>query len=232
MVTKTDINRYLYYEFDMDMDDEPLSSINEEWPFKLNLEGSFEINKNKIELYKFNDFSESYYLTSGQGLSYFPVLDFDLDTIRRELLGSYYILSQDFSVMEGENESGDPAIAVKEKAINELAKQISDEVPTILEGLYFFETKTYLALVQYPNETTAHLVSKDYCYKDIAHETATPFRRLSIGLGLLIENGVAPTKVIPQSKPKVKTEKRDLSSITLDRSKVRKKRKDLSRYNR
>lgn len=231
MVTKTDINRYLYYEFDMDMDDEPLSSINDEWPFKLTLEGSFEINKNTIELYRFEDYSESYYLTSGQGLSYFPVLDFDLDTIRRELLGSYYILSQDFSVMDGESESGDPAIIVKEKAINELAKQISDETPTILEGLYFFETKTYLALVQYPNETVAHLVSKEFCYKDIPHESATPFRRLSIGLGFLIEQGIAPHKVIPQTKPKVKGVKRDLSSITLDRSKIKRK-KDFSRYNR
>ncbi len=170
-----------------------MSRISADWPFQLESAGSFEINDISTNIYKFSIYDENYYITAGANIYLVPVLDFEVSTLRLEFIGSSWIVSQEFVTMAptGENEAGVPTLEKRHEKITELAEKLRPgEEVDILEGLYFLDSKKYIALVRYNKEKTAQLISTDLIQEKIAHSAALPFRRICVGIGRLTERGV------------------------------------------
>lgn len=190
MTSKEEINRYLFYKFDMELDGESPSDVTESWPFELEQEGTFTHNRTDVILYRFKDLGEEYFLIDGQNLAYFPVLDFDMEAIRLELLGSLWVEQHEYVKLDGNYTTEGPAFEVKEKAILKLAKKVlGKENPHILEGLYFFDGDEYYGLVQYEGDKFPQLISEKIHVKEVKHPTALPIRRIHVALGELVESG-------------------------------------------
>ncbi len=198
MTNLIDMNRFLFCEFDLDLEGESISDVSDNWPFTLKKSASFTHHNQDVTVYTFDDFGEHYNLIDGHNLSYSAQLDFDTESLRLELIGSYYINSQEFALLDSykSSDSEGPTRDVKEKDILSLAKKHTKkkEQPYIIEALYFLDTQEYIALIKYAKEEGPRIIGTDFLSEQIGYDSAPALRRICVSLGLLIDQG----KVVQQ----------------------------------
>lgn len=190
MAIKRQINEFLYREFAMDTEGEAKEKISEEWPFELEEMGTFDIDEARVDVFRFDSNGETYYALGEPRLRYFPAGKFDLGALKLELMGSSWIENRgpvDLNTSCEEHEFV-PRLPERRERILEIARRLrSDQEPTILEGLFLKQGREYLALVCFEDEDVAHIVGDRITLRNIPYPEASPRRRLSLGIGRLIE---------------------------------------------
>lgn len=180
---------YLFYEFGFDLNyDESL--ISDEWPCILEYLDTFTIRKTTKDIYhtKFSD--NDYFVISGSCLSIMPASCITLKELYLYEIGADWIHSQDpidlnLCIIGDHNI---PSSQERRKQIAMDAKKFfnySNE-PNILIGLYFPQTREYLALVQYPEETA--IAGSKFTVRNIPFRDLSPYSRLAIGIGKIIDS--------------------------------------------
>lgn len=189
MTDKRDINRYLYYEFGEDGD---ASEISEDWPFQLSVVGSFTTAEGETEVFHFADDDQEYFAVAGRSLTYYPRGGMELAHLRLQSVGSSWIARQDpvdlnTSILA---EDSVPPSVERRRHIEDIAGQHLGDAPfSILEGLFLRSTGKYLALVQPADNDKASIVGTNIVVRNIPFPSASPWRRLAVGIGNLVEGG-------------------------------------------
>lgn len=184
MTTTKDINEYLFYEFAFDLKNST-SSVSEDWPFQLKLAQSFLVDTNEEDIYIINYDGESHFVIDGAALSVIPTNEMSIEDLYLQEIGSHWINMQtpiDLSFCNIGETNLPNTKERKEKILNLARKYFNYQVnPIILEGLYFPKSKKYLSLIDYPEQTI--VVATDFVIHNIPFPEASPWRRLSFGIG-------------------------------------------------
>ena len=189
---KRDLNQYLYYEFGVDDENERDAKISDNWPFKLEFIGKINIKNEVITVYAFEDDNEKFFGIDGDLISYFPQGSMDLKNLKRQFLGSKW-MSQ-FEIINLETVVLDDAhvLSTEERRnhIKNLAKKIcTTKACHILEGLFLKDAQEYIALVKFEQDKNAHIIGDRIKVRNIPFDDVSPWRRLAVGIGKLIEDG-------------------------------------------
>jgi len=75
------------------------------------------------------------------------------------------------------------------KKLCEKVKGQKCDILDILEGLFFRDNKKYLSLIQYEGEDNAYIIGADIILRNIPFSNVSSWRRLAIGIGLLVSKG-------------------------------------------
>lgn len=198
MATKRQINEFLYRAFAMDTEGEAKEKISQAWPFELEEMGTVDIDGARVDVFRFESNGEAYYALGEPRLRFFPAGKFDLGALKLELMGSSWIENRDPVDLRTSCEEHEfvPRPPERRERILEIARRLrSDQEPTILEGLFLKQGWEYLALVCFEDEDVAHIVGDRITLRNIPYPEASPRRRLSLGIGRLIETEKIETKI-------------------------------------
>ena len=86
----------------------------------------------------------------------------------------------------------DPAVPSRKeriRAIKKLCEKIKGQKCDILEGLFFRDNEKYLSLIQFEGEDNAYIIGTDMILRNIPFSNVSSWRRLAIGIGLLVSKG-------------------------------------------
>jgi hypothetical protein len=190
MNEKRNINEYLFYEFGFDIEDDE-NKISENYPYKLNSIGDFEINKEKIKVYEFTDNGRKNVVLHGKSLSTFEAQGMRLDDLYFQKLGSWWIgksnpIDLNTSKMGYDNI---PSLSIRRQEIEKLTLKVpSSEKPAVLTGLYLIDNQQYLGL--FKTENNKYIVGTEFMDKIDKFNDISSWRLLSWGIGKLIHAGI------------------------------------------
>jgi len=191
MSVKKEINEYLFYELGYDIKEYDEGKVSENWPFRLELLDTFDIDGETIQVFKFVHDTEQYYALCGNELNYYPIDGIGLKYFKYQLAGANWIAKRNPITLE-QVVLGDTTIpSTKESiaAIKKLAARVEKSECNILEGLFFKQTGEYISLVKFKDEDRTHIVGTNITLRDIPFPNTSPSRRLAIGIGLLLSKG-------------------------------------------
>jgi len=185
---KTEINEYLFLEFGGEGD---ISDVSETWPFVLTQVGVI----GDDTVFSFSADGEEFYAISGQKLTFYQQDGFSVDDLHFQILGSRWIGER--SPIDLNTSRGDhpviPRAIERKAAIEALAQSLlRGGSLTILEGLFLEETKGYLALVHFSDESEFHVVGDGFTISGIPVTNASRWRILAREVGQSLaqmENG-------------------------------------------
>jgi hypothetical protein len=195
LTARRELNQYLFYEFG-GQDEEDAALISDDWPYKLAFLGRINSGDGELEVYEFSSDGEPYFALYGQVLDCFPTQSMTVEDLQRQKTGAAWIadgepIDLDTSII------GDPSVPPvphRRAAILELAQLggiISTE-PRILEGLYLRRRGTYLALVEASEGGDALIVGDGIRSERVGSPEVSPWRRLAVAVGSLLERGLLP----------------------------------------
>jgi hypothetical protein len=184
MITKRDINLYLFYEFGLDIDsnmDERY--VTEDWPFQLS---STELSN----VYEFTESDEAYYAITTPSLTFYPKAGMAAIDIQVQEQGAKWI-GQHEPIDLNTTRIGDkhmPSVAIRRATIETL---VSDSLGTyqpiqILEGLFLIKTGQYLVLFKYTQSEEVYILGSNIKVWQVKFPEASPWRRLAIGVGQML----------------------------------------------
>jgi hypothetical protein len=108
------------------------------------------------------------------------------------MVGSVWIGSRnpvDLDTTRGEHPVV-PRLPERKKRFDELASALRPGMEfKVLEGLFLEATAEHVGLIQFTGEQCAHIVGDNITLRDIPFPDLSAWRRLSIGIGKLIEEG-------------------------------------------
>jgi len=191
MSVKKEINEYLFYELGYDAEGYDERKVSENWPFRLDLFETLDVDGETIQVFGFVDDNERHYALYGNELNYYPIDGVELKYFKYQLAGSRWIAKRNPITLEHVM-LGDPTIpSTKERvaAIKKLAAGIGKGDCRILEGLFLKRTGEYLSLIEFKYEDGTHIVGTNITLRGIPFPNASPSRRLAIGIGLLLAKG-------------------------------------------
>jgi len=191
MNTEKEVNEYLFYEFGYDIKEEDEGKISNNWPFELKYIDEISLNNETIRIYKFVNDGEDYYALNGRVLTYLPVSDIDTKHLKYQLMGQDWLtqrnpISLEYSILD------DPAVPSRKdriRSIKKLCEKVKGQKCDILEGLFFRDNKKYLSLIQFEGEYNAYIIGTDIILRNIPFPNVSSWRRLAIGIGLLVSKG-------------------------------------------
>jgi len=187
---QTQINEYLFYEFDMDGDK---TLIAEDFPFKLRYLGEINVEGSKTEVFEFSDNGEEFYAMGGYCLEFYSKADIDFENLRLQMLGAKWIGNHD-PIDLNTSRIGDnavPSTLERRAIIEKVAAQTFGEQTNveILEDLFLRRTKKYLILARRLNEPKALLILDGHEPREVNFFNASSWRRLSISIGKMLSSG-------------------------------------------
>jgi hypothetical protein len=191
---RKEINEYLYFEIGIDGEE---SQVSETWPFELDYVGQL-AEGDIVEIYKFSYEGETYFAQGGRVFDFYPTTDMKLEHLRLLQKGARWI-GEDSPVDLDTVSIGDervPTLQVRQAAIMDLATQALGDRQgiriRILEGLFLKTNGMYLALVA--EETTGWTVAVGTGLRpySVGFPDATPWRRLSVAVGEMLEHDSLP----------------------------------------
>lgn len=185
-----EINEYLFYEFGKDLEEDE-SKISQNWPFILKDKGSFHANEREYHVYEFSDENDEYYVIDGESLIYVPKSDLSLEELRLEQIGYSWIEQREpidlETVIIGEEKI--PSTTQRTDEIERLAKEAikGTEELNILEGLYFRDNSSYLAIIERKSDGQAYVIGTEIKTEPAPCPKASAYRRLAIAIGAMVE---------------------------------------------
>jgi hypothetical protein len=190
---KKELNEYLFLEFGLDTEGEDISRVSNDWPFQLEQLDEIELpDGDTTYVFRFESDGELLYAIAGRSMTFFSSSGIDLPNLRRQILGSAWIADRspiDLNTSRGEH-LVIPRVPDRRKRIESLTRDLDPTRPfTILEGLFLESAREHLALVRFDGDDDAHVVVDKIRMKNIPFQEASPWRRLAIGIGTLIERG-------------------------------------------
>ena len=190
---KREINQYLLLEFGLDESDADIDRASDEWPFTLTDCGTVkETDGSMTHLFRFTHEGSDYFAIYGSSINFFPSDGLDTATVILQIRGSKWIGAR--SPIDLNTSKGDhpvvPRIPDRKARFDELARQIDAHRPyTICEGLFLEKTREHLGLIVFQDDHTAAIVGDRITMRNIPFPQVSPWRRLSIGIGRLLEQG-------------------------------------------
>lgn len=184
------INEYLFCEFGYDLQ-QPLSVVNDNWPFELKKVGTIHSAGGEIEVFEFAAGGEVYFALSGNTLTFYPAAGMTLRDLQLQHDGSAWIARQD-PIDLATSQLGDesvPSVTERRAAIEALAAKVCKS-PLILEGLYLRATGVYLALIEDTHTGAVSIVGSGFEPSTVAFPQASSWRRLAHGIGGMLQKGV------------------------------------------
>lgn len=186
----TEINKYLFYEFDGDGDE---SDVSDHFPFELRYAGSVELTGGKTEVFEFVSDDEDFFAVAGRCLNFFPKDGMVFEDLKLQMLGAEWISNRapiDLDTSRIGDDSVPPTLE-RPEAIEILCARFSGgrQNAKILEGLYMRRTGKYLALVQNQSSSSATILGDGFAPHEVGFAEASAWRRLSFGVGELLSFG-------------------------------------------
>ncbi len=186
MTTCEEINLYLFYEFGLD-DEEDESLVSSDWPFVLQ-------ETEDPTIFRFSHEDETYYAAAGGALNFYPTAGMKIADLRLQQQGARWIGQRDPINLETSRigYEGIPSLPERRTAIQRLITQYFGSVERMrtLEGLYLLREQQYLALVEDDTTGQAYVIGDAIPPQQVEFPEASIWRRLSVGIGRLIRDGV------------------------------------------
>ena len=186
------LNAYLFREFGVGDSDADATQITNRWPFRLEEVLSFDHQGRAIHLFRFEDHGEAYYAVYGHSLTFFPVTGFTPEAAKYQIIGSAWIGSRhpiDLNTARGDDPVV-PRLPDRRRHFEALAARLRPGTPVrILEGLFLEVSCEHLGLIAFEGDRTAHIVGDRITVRHVPYAGASPWRRLSAGIGRLVVEG-------------------------------------------
>jgi hypothetical protein len=187
---KIRVNEYLFNEFGAGATELDRARISADWPFLLAEVGPLHACGKEWQLFRFTDGSEEFYALADGHMTFMPVAGMQAGDIALELEGIHWISSNEpvgLNTVSG-LEADIPSLAERREKTAALADQVAGGV--VLEGLYLVRRREYLVLARRADEERAHIVGDRIRLRNIPYATASPWRRLAVGIGKLVRAGM------------------------------------------
>jgi hypothetical protein len=186
-MNKTEINRYLFFEFGVEGEEDQVSDT---WPFELRFLDVIELDDEQIKVFHFTEDTDEYFVLDGNALDFQPTGGMSLDDLRVLLLGSKWIGRRD-PIDLNTARIGDelvPPTPIRRAAILEIIEKSfgKDHTVRILEGLFLREQGQYLALVQDELSSQIFVVGSNIAPYPVRLIEGLGSRLLSIGVGEML----------------------------------------------
>ena len=191
MASKEDINLYLFYEFGVEGEE---TGVAEDWPFELRQVGRITAGQYESDVFEFSYDGERYFTLDLDGLTFYPAEGITLEQLEQQEAGSKWI-GQHEPVDLNTARIGDdsvPRTPERRAAILDLASQSLNTPPDnvrILEGLFFRNAQTYLALVQKRDTGENYVVGSNLEPYQVASPQYSEWRQLSLAVGEMLRTG-------------------------------------------
>jgi hypothetical protein len=189
---KRALNAYLFWEFGVGDSDADATQITDQWPFRLEEVLSFDHQGRAIHLFRFEDHGDAYYAVHGRNLNFFPVTGFTPEAAKDQIIGSAWIGSRhpvDLNTARGDDPVV-PRLPDRRRRFEALAARLRPGTPVkILEGLFLETSREHLGLIAFEGDGTAHIVGDRITVRHVPYAGASPWRRLSAGIGRLVVEG-------------------------------------------
>lgn len=190
---KREINHYLLLEFGLNDSDADIDRVSDEWPFTLIDCGPVaETDGDMTHLFSFSHEGREYFAVRGSSITFFPSDGLDTAMVKLQVRGSKWIGARspvDLNTTKGDDPVV-PRIPDRKARFEELARKIDAQRPfTISEGLFLEKTREHLGLVVFQGDRTAAIAGDRITMRNIPYPQLSPWRRLSIGIGRLLEQG-------------------------------------------
>jgi hypothetical protein len=189
---KRELNQYLFWEFgvgDLDADE---TKITDQWPFRLAEVLSFDHQGSAIHIFRFEDKGDAYYAVYGRSLNFFPVAGFTPGAAKYQIIGSSWIGSRkpvDLTTTRGDDPVV-PRLLDRRRRFEELAARFRPGTHfKILEGLFLEASREHLGLIEFEGDGKAQILGDRITMRNIPYAGASPWRRLSAGIGRLVVEG-------------------------------------------
>jgi hypothetical protein len=190
---KREVNKYLFDEFEFNTARGAEEKISAEWPFVLQLEFSHDLGGKKTNVFSFNHEGEAYYAVHGAAIDFFTRSGLDAKMFKNQLVGAHWLGLRNPVNLHTER-PGDPkvpGVSDRRQRLERLARDFRPGAPfVILEGLFLEISKEHVGLIQFQGENVAHIVADRFRLRDIPYPDISNWRRLSVGIGKLIEAGI------------------------------------------
>src|SRR5262245_3096063 len=180
---KTEINRYLFREFDVDGDE---SRVSETWPFELRKL----VETADLTVIEFHD-DQAYFALADDGLNFIPQAAMGVDDLMLQRSGATWLWARD-PIDLSEVRLNDPTVPSSKDRRRQLeslgAATLPGRTVEILEGLFLGSNQQYLGLFRLSGRDEA-IVSglPDTLPIVVPFAGATGWRRLAWGVGWWLE---------------------------------------------
>tara|TARA_B100001093_G_C26562053_1_gene899097 strand:+ start:35 stop:652 length:618 start_codon:yes stop_codon:yes gene_type:complete len=185
----TDFNNYLFFEFGW-FEEGDESQISEVWPYTFEKLDSFQIDGVKTDIYKFTE-DEDYYLIDDNSLNFISSENLSINYLKLYLLGSAWIGFQkpiDLNTMD-KRDPIIPSIPHRKECLKKIWTKYFDCDYIICEGLFLKKTQRYLGLGQRQDNKKMMVFGDGIIVRNIPFEDLSYSKRLSIGIGKLLNDG-------------------------------------------
>jgi len=183
---------YLCLEFGCDDTPDSASRVSEDWPFHLTEVGSVVVDGTPTSIFTFTSDGTEFYAIAGRSLNFFEVAGVDVANLKRQLIGGAWIGSKnpiDLNTSKGEHPVV-PGLPERKKRFDDFAQALRPgEGFKVLEGLFLEVNGQYLGLIRFGDEQQAQIIGNRITLRNVPFPKLGAWRRLSIGIGKLIENG-------------------------------------------
>jgi hypothetical protein len=180
---KTELNGYLFWEFDVDGDE---SQVSENWPFELHRL----METSDLTIFEFHADEAHFALADEGALNYLPQAGMTVDDLLLQRKGATWIGARDpidLSVVR----LGDPAVPStieRRRRLEALGAEVfPGEAVKILEGLLLCREQRYLALFGRSDSEDAVAGLADAPPILVPFPQASSWRRLAWGVGRWLE---------------------------------------------
>jgi hypothetical protein len=186
-MNKTEINRYLFFEFGVEGEEDQVSDT---WPFELRFLDVVDLGDEQINVFHFTEDNDEYFVLDGNALNFQSTEGMSLEDLRALLLGSKWIGRRD-PIDLNTTRIGDelvPPTPVRRAAIMEIIEKSfgKDRTVRILEGLLLRGHGQYLALVQDELSSEIFVVGSDITPYPVRLIEGLESRLLSFGVGEML----------------------------------------------
>jgi hypothetical protein len=176
---RTALNEYLFFEFDVDGDEE---RVSEDWPFELTK--LFE--SPELTVFAFHA-DEAYFALADESLNFLPQAGMSLDDLLMQRSGANWIGARDpinLSVVRLDDPSVPSTIERRQRLEALAAETLPGETVKILEGLFLCSEQRYLALLERSAADEAVIVGLPGSSQvPVSFPLASAWRRLAWGVG-------------------------------------------------
>jgi hypothetical protein len=188
---RAEVNRYLFYELDIQGEESKVGMVSESWPFKLREVTGIAADGAKV--FQFRHGGDEFFVQGGSSFSLWIKDGMSKEELRLQMLGERWIAEQK-PVDLDTRRPGDlavPSMSERRKAIEQRAKEMLGEGRTVqvLEGLFFTAKQAYLALVEDQEYGAAYLVGSGLAPYRVKPSVVAPWRRLAIAIAEMLQRG-------------------------------------------
>ena len=191
MQDKKELNEYLFLEFGLEGD---LSSVSEDWPFQLRDFATIRQRGEGISVYVFASESEEYFAISPE-CNFYPVAGMTARDLQIQMDGFAWIGEREPITLETVflGDGSVPSTKERHTVIRQLADNVlsNQKAYEILDGLYLRSTGMHVALIK-RGEKEGLILSDRFEPRRVGFPEASPWRRLSVGIGELLSEGKLP----------------------------------------